>query len=198
MSAWLKPAVHMLGLLPLLLMVGAAINNQLGPDPGESLMHSTGEWAARLLILTLCISPLRQYTGSADLLRLRRPLGLYTFFYACIHLFFFLHFYLGWLPSDLWEELLERPFITVGFSAWLVMLPLAITSNSAMQRRLRRNWQRLHRGVYVVAVLVSLHYLWQARSDIGEALLYSLLFAGLLLWRFARSRKRHSAATNSP
>jgi len=178
-------------------MIVAATNNQLGPDPGEYLMHFTGEWAARLLILTLCISPLRQLTSSANVLRLRRPLGLYTFFYACMHLLFFLHFYLGWLPSDLWEELVERPFITVGFSAWLVMLTLAITSNTSMQRRLRQNWRRLHRGIYGVAILVSLHILWQARSDIGEALLYSLLFAGLLLWRFARYRKKQAAGSNS-
>jgi sulfoxide reductase heme-binding subunit YedZ len=186
---WSKPLVFCLGLVPLWLLFYGAVSNQLGPDPAESLMHATGEWAMRLLILTLSISPLRLWTGKTELLRLRRMLGLYTFFYACLHLFLFLHFYLGWLPAVLWEELRERPYITVGFTAWLIMLPLALTSTAAMQRRLRRNWQRLHRGIYPVAVLVSLHMLWQARSDLGEALLYTTIFAALLCWRFIRYRK---------
>jgi sulfoxide reductase heme-binding subunit YedZ len=190
---WSKRLVFCLGLVPLGLLFYGAVSNQLGPDPGESLMHATGEWAARLLILTLIVSPLRSWTGLSGLLRLRRMLGLFTFFYACLHLFLFLHFYLGWLPSVLWEELVERPYITVGFSAWLIMLPLAVTSTTAMQRRLRRNWQRLHRGIYPVAVLVSLHILWQARSDLGEALFYTLVFAALLSWRLIRFRAKQAS-----
>ena len=150
------------------------------------------------LIATLLVTPLRQWFGWSALLRYRRMLGLYAFFYATIHLLLFLHFYLGWVPARVLEEFVERPYITVGMGAFLLMLPLAITSTRAMQRRLRRNWQRLHRAIYPVAVLVSLHYLWQARSDIGEALAYSLIFALLLGVRGAwalRDRGRGKSAS---
>lgn len=193
MLRWAKPLVFCLGIMPVGQLFYAAVANQLGPDPAESLMHATGEWAARFLIVTLLVSPLRAWTGMSELLRLRRMLGLFTFFYACLHLFLFLQFYLGWQSAVLWEELRERTYITAGFSAWLLMLPLAVTSSAGMQRRMRRNWQRLHRAIYPVAVLVSLHLLWQARSDIGEALLYALIFAGLLLWRFTRYRRMRTA-----
>ena len=159
-------------------------------------MLETGEWAARLLILTLLVSPLRNWTRWAGVLRLRRMLGLFCFFYACIHLTLFAQFYLGWDAARLLEELIERPYITVGFGAWLIMLPLAITSNRAMQRRLRKNWQRLHFGVYPAAILVSLHFVWQSRSDFGEALIYSSIFALLLAWRLIRYCKKQTAGSN--
>jgi sulfoxide reductase heme-binding subunit YedZ len=197
MPAWVKPSLLCLGLLPLFVLVGSGLANQLGPDPAEVLMLGTGEWGARLLILTLCVSPLRAWLGWPALIQLRRMLGLLTFSYASVHLTLFLLFYIGWSGERLLEELYERPYITVGFLAWSIMLPLAVTSNRWMQRRLRRNWQRLHRGVYIVAILVSLHFLWQARSDIGEALLYSLLFASLLLWRLIQFWKKQSAASNA-
>ena len=193
----LKPCVFMLCLLPFAVLLWAAINNRLGPDPGEKLMLETGEWAARMLIATLLVSPIRSVSGWVSLLSLRRMLGLFCFFYACVHLTLFAHFYLGWEPARLLEEVVERPYVTVGFAAWSIMLPLALTSTRAMQRRLRRNWQRLHRGVYPVAVLVSLHILWQARSDIGEALVYALIFATLLGWRLIRYRKQQVSAGNA-
>ena len=173
-------------------MVWAVATNAIGPDPGERLMHETGEWAARLLIATLLMSPIRAWTGSRLAIQVRRMLGLYTFFYACLHLLLFMNFYLGWTWSRLLEEIIERPYISVGFFAWLIMLPLAFTSTRAMQRRLRQQWARLHRGIYAVAVLVSLHILWQARSDLGEALVYSGAFAALLLWRLKKYSKYRS------
>jgi len=197
MPAWAKPSLFLLGLLPFAVLVWAGFANELGPDPAEVLMHETGQWAARILILTLCITPVRSWLRWPALIQLRRMLGLFTFFYASTHLLLFLQFYLGWSVDQLLEELVERPFITVGFLAWTIMLLLALTSNRRMQRRLRRNWQRLHRGVYIVAILVSLHYLWQVRSDFGEALIYVSLFAALLGWRLIRFWKKQGPGSNA-
>jgi sulfoxide reductase heme-binding subunit YedZ len=190
MERAIRGGVFILALLPFIWVVYAAATGGLGPDPAEALMHATGEWSLRLLALTLLVSPLRAWTGWSLLFKLRRMLGLYAFFYGCIHLLSFLQFFVGWTPAGLLEELVERPYITMGFAAWLLMLPLAITSTRGMQRRLRRNWQRLHRLVYPAAVLACLHLLWQARSDIGEALLYIGIFALLLGWRLQRRRSK--------
>lgn len=173
-------------LLPFLWLVFAAASNQLGPDPAKTVMLFTGKWSLRMLAMTLFVSPLRAWTGLSQLIMLRRMLGLYAFFYACIHFLAFLQLYIGWVPSALAKELAERPYITLGFSAWMLLLPLAISSTRAMQRRLRGNWQRLHRLVYPAAVLACLHLLWQARSDVGDALIYLTVFAALLLWRVRR------------
>jgi sulfoxide reductase heme-binding subunit YedZ len=178
--------VFILCLLPFVWILYAAVFDHLGPDPAEALMLFTGVWALRMLALTLLVSPLRALTGWSSLLKLRRMLGLYAFFYGCVHFISFLQFYIGWTPTALTEELAERPYITLGFSAWLLLLPLAITSTRAMQRRLRGNWQRLHRLVYPAAVFACLHLLWQARSDVGDALFYLIIFAALLLWRWRR------------
>lgn len=188
--------IFILCALPFLWLVYAAVAGGLGPDPAEALMHITGEWSLRFLALTLLMSPLRAWTGWSLSIRLRRMFGLYTFFYACIHFFTFLQFFIGWTSGRLIEELVERPYITLGFSAWLLMLPLALTSTRGMQRRLRGNWQRLHRLVYPAAVLACLHLLWQARSDVGEALVYLVIFSVLLGWRVRRpGRKQPRAET---
>lgn len=188
MHRLLKPAVFVLCLIPFTWLVYGAIGGHLGPDPAEQIMHVTGEWGLRMLALTLLMSPLRRWTAARWPLQLRRMLGLYTFFYACVHLISFAHFYIGWTPAILVEELAERPYIALGFSAWLILLPLALTSTGGMQRRLGRNWRRLHRAVYLAAVLACLHLLWLARSDIGDALLYIVIFSGLLLWRAPRPK----------
>jgi sulfoxide reductase heme-binding subunit YedZ len=182
--------VFVLCSLPFVWILYAAIVGRLGPDPAEALMHFTGEWSLRLLALTLLVSPLRAWTGWSLLIKLRRMLGLYAFFYACVHFLSFLQFYIGWTPGVLIEELVERPYITLGFTAWLLFLPLALTSTRGLQRRLRGNWQRLHRLVYPAAVLACLHLLWQARSDLGEALVYLAVFAVLLGWRVRRRSQR--------
>ena len=190
MNVMTRATVFVLCLLPFAYLAYATVNGLAGPDPAEAIMHSTGEWAARFLLLSLLISPLRQWGGWSALIKLRRMLGLYSFFYGCVHLTTFAHFYVGWTPSSLVEELLERPYITLGFSAWLMMLPLALTSTRFMQRKLRKNWQRLHRLIYPSAIAVCLHILWQARSDVGEPLIYIILFGWMLIWRYFRHRRR--------
>ena len=196
MERIIRGGVFALCLLPFAWVVYAAANGGLGPDPAEVLMHVTGEWSLRMLALTLLVSPLRVWGGwpvLQKLLKLRRMLGLFTFFYGSVHFLSFGQFYVGWTLAALVEELAERPYITVGFSAWLLLLPLAITSTRGMQRRLRRNWRRLHRLVYPATVLACLHLLWQVRSDYGEALLYIVIFAALLGWRLRRRQVRRQA-----
>lgn len=182
--------VFALCLVPFLALVARAATGSLGADPAKTLMLETGEWSLRMLVITLLVSPVRQWTGWPVVMKLRRMLGLYAFFYASVHLASFGHFYIGWSGGILLEELAERPYITVGFAAWLLLLPLAITSTRGWQRRLRRNWQRLHRLIYPAAMFACLHLFWQARSDVGEALVYSVMVAALLGWRFRRSRLR--------
>ena len=191
----LKPAVFAAALLPAVVMIYQAIYGGLGPDPAETLIHGTGEWATRLLIAALLVSPLRPYFPPLG--SLRRMLGLFTFAYASIHLLLFLQFDLGWSVARVWEEVLERPYVTAGFGAWLILLPLAVTSTRGWQRRLRRGWKRLHQGVYAVALLVSLHVIWQARSDLGEALVYTGILGALLLWRLAGFLKTRAAFNRS-
>ena len=189
MNPVIRWAVFVLCLLPFVYLVYALASGIAGPDPAEYIMHSTGEWAARCLLLCLLVSPLRQWVGWAGLIKLRRMLGLYAFFYGSVHLATFVHLYVGWTLAFLVEELLERPYITLGFAAWLLMLPLALTSSRAMQRKLRKNWLRLHRFVYLAAILICCHILWQVRSDAGEALLYLALFGWMLIWRYFRYRR---------
>ncbi len=181
-------------LLPFAWLAYGAFAGGLGPDPAKTIMLTTGAWALRFLLLTLTVTPLRRISRWQWPMRLRRMLGLYAFFYACVHLATFCQFYTGWHWDRLLEELGKRPYITVGALAWLMLLPLALTSTRAMQRRLGRNWRRLHQLVYPALVLACVHLAWQVRSDYGEALLYSLLAATLLGYRWWPRRRSPARA----
>lgn len=196
-----KALVHALALAPLALLLwqvwlvanGTDID-ALGADPVAEIEHRTGTWALRMLLVTLAITPLRQITGLAAFMRLRRMLGLYAFFYASLHLAAFLILDLrGWWTT-VFEEILRRPYITLGFLAWLSLLPLAITSTKGWMRRLGRTWARLHRLVYAAAVLAVLHFWWIVKSDLREPLIHAAILAALLGWRlwhrYARRRGR--------
>jgi len=188
-----RASVFVFCALPFFWLAYGAVYGGLGPDPGEALMHSTGEWSLRMLAVTLLISPLRVWTGKPWVIKLRRMLGLYAFFYATIHFTLFLQFYTGWAGATLLQELVERPYVSAGFAAWFIMLPLAITSTRGMRRRLGQRWIKLHRQIYVAAIIACIHLLWQARSDIGEPLAYLLVFALLLVWRVRRALKTNSS-----
>ena len=194
----IRIGVFVLCLAPFGVLAYQALTAALGPDPAEAIMHVTGEWSLRLLALTLLITPLRSHVSWPVLFKLRRMLGLFAFFYACVHLVSFGHFFVGWTPTILLEELVERPYITAGFAGWLLMLPLAVTSTRKMQRRLRRNWLRLHRLVYPASIAACLHLLWQTRADIGEALVYIAAFSLLLGWRLWQYRQGRSATGSGP
>jgi sulfoxide reductase heme-binding subunit YedZ len=166
----------------------------LGADPVAAIEHFLGLWALRFLVLGLAITPLRQLTGLSVLLRFRRMLGLYAFFYATLHLAAYVVLDLRGYWADLFTEIAERPYITVGFLAWLLLLPLAATSTQAAMRRLGRRWGQLHRLVYVAAALAVLHFWWLVKSDLREPALYAALLALLLGWRAWRAVRRGVSA----
>lgn len=181
--AALKPLLFAACLLPLALLAWNAVHDQLGADPVAALEHRSGDWTLRILLATLAMTPLRRLTHRAEWLRLRRMLGLFAFFYACVHLTIYLVIDLGGYWSQLLTEIAKRPYMTVGFSAWLLLVPLAITSTRAMMRRLGRRWQQLHRAVYVAALLACLHFLWLVKADHREPLVYAAALALLMLAR---------------
>ncbi|WP_460457569.1 protein-methionine-sulfoxide reductase heme-binding subunit MsrQ [Arenimonas alkanexedens] len=186
----IKALAHALALLPLALLVRGVLTDSLGADPVAALTHATGDWALRLLLLGLALTPLRRLTGQAWPIRFRRLVGLYAFFYACLHLTVFLVLDLGGFWTQIFEDIIKRPYITVGFAAWLLLLPLALTSTKGWMRRLGRRWAQLHKLVYAVGVLAVLHFLWLVKSDLREPLIYAgilfILLGARVWWRLRR------------
>lgn len=177
----LKLLVHILALIPISLLVYRALHDQLGADPIAALTHQTGDWTLRFLLLSLAMTPLRLVLKKSWPIRFRRMIGLYAFFYACLHFSVYLFLDLGSYWSQIGADIIKRPFITVGFTAWLLLVPLAITSNQWMMRKLKKNWLKLHKLVYVIGILGVVHYYWLVKSDVREPLLY----AGILVLLFA-------------
>ena len=193
-----KPLVFLLCLLPAALVVGDAfgITGQLSANPVEDILDRFGNWAIRLIMITLSVTPLRQITGWNWLTRFRRMLGLFTFFYALMH-------FLTWLLLDrglavdpafqwaaIFEDLTERPFITIGFAALLLLTVMTVTSTNGMRRRMRQAWDKLHYSVYAVGVLGVWHYWWQVKKDTSDAWIYAIILAVLLGYRvWTRYRK---------
>ena len=187
-----KPFVFALCLLPLALIAWDVWHGALGADPVAQLEHRSGDWALRLLLMTLAITPLRRLTGWHKAVRFRRMLGLFAFFYVTVHLTIYLVVDLGGYWSQLLTEIAKRPYITVGFSAWLLLIPLALTSTQGMMRRLGRNWQRLHKLVYLIAVLGVLHFLWLVKADHREPAIYLGVLIVLLLLRWPKREPRRA------
>ena len=186
----IKPVLFVVCLLPFIALAMGAVNDTLGTNPVETMTHETGEWTLRFLLLTLLITPLRRLSGNSWLIRLRRMFGLYAFFYACLHFLTYIWFdhYFDWM--EIVKDIPKRPFITVGFIAFVLLVPLAFTSTNAMMRRLKKNWTRLHKLVYVIAVLGILHFLWLVKADILEPMVYALILLVLLGYRAYDQRKR--------
>lgn len=169
--------------LPLLFAVYWSFTAGLGANPIEALTHHTGRWSLRLLLLCLAMTPLQHYLGKPWPIHLRRQLGLWSYFYLCCHFALFLVFDLEFSMRLLSEELLERPYITAGFTALVLLSPLALTSTRGWQRRLKRNWKKLHRLIYPAAVAACLHFLWKTKVSEIEPYAYALILAVLLLAR---------------
>lgn len=168
--------------VPLLILMAGIARQSLGPDPGQKVTESLGIAAFQLLIATLCMTPLRRWTGWAGWVRIRRMLGLFAFSYALLHVFAFLQFILGW--TDLWVTFTKRPYIIAGAFAFLMLTPLAITSTKGMMKRLGKNWKPLHKLIYPIVVVAWIHFIWQSRSDIGEMILYGVVVLVLLAVRW--------------
>ena len=177
-----------LGIIPLFFAVKWAFQSRLGANPVEFLEHYTGDWTLRLLLTTLAMTPLRMLTRLTEPIRVRRILGLWAFAFLCLHFLIYLVFDLGLSVLQLGEDLVKRTYITLGFSAWLMLLSLAITSTMAWQRRLKRQWITLHQLIYPAAILGSIHYLWLVKADTREPLVYLAILLGLLAFRIPWSQ----------
>lgn len=181
-----KPLLFVVALLPLAWLVYGVVYERLGANPAEYLIRSTGDWTLRFLCLTLAVTPLRVITGQPALARFRRMLGLFTYFYACLHLLGY-----GWLDmsldlAEIAKDIAKRPFILVGFAAFLLLTPLAATSfNRAIRALGAARWQALHRVVYVIAGLAVLHFFWMraGKNDFAEVAVYAAILGVLLGWR---------------
>ena len=184
-----KPSFFFMALIPFIWLLLKVFQNDLGPDPAQALSIETGEWALRFLLLTLAITPFRQIFRVAEIARLRRMIGLFAFFYASIHFLSWMAFILAFRWLAIAEELVERPYITVGFLAYVILFLLGFTSTNSMVRRLGKNWKRLHKFVYAASILAIVHLLWILRTDVTEAVIYGVLLAILLGYRIFRKLK---------
>jgi sulfoxide reductase heme-binding subunit YedZ len=196
---WLKAALWPLCLAPFALLALAAFNLfglHLGANPVEEILHTLGQWGLRFLLITLAITPLRRLTGQNWLISLRRLMGLFAFFYILMH--FTVYFFLdqGMDLGAVAEDILKRPYITLGMTGLVLLLPLVVTSTRGMMRRLGARWQKLHKLVYVIAVLGVWHFYWQVKLDTLEPTIYALILASLLAYRawFARQQNARRAA----
>ena len=184
-----KPLVFLLCLLPLAWLVYGAVSNQLGANPAEALIRGLGDWALRFLCIALAVTPVRIHTRTPQLARYRRMLGLFVAFYASLHLVAYAWLDMGLDVADIGRDILKRPFILVGFAAWLLLVPLALTSTNGAVRRLGgKAWRALHRLVYVVAPLALLHFFWMraGKNNFAEVAVYAVILGALLLDRLSR------------
>ena len=178
-----KPVLFLVCLLPLVILTASTFSVAglgLGANPIEALLHEFGRWGLKFLLLTLAITPLRRWTGWNWLIRFRRMLGLFAFFYILLHFVVYAVLDQGLDMAVIIEDVLKRPYITLGMAALLMLVPLAVTSTKGMMRRLGKRWQRLHRLVYVIAILGVWHFYWQVKLDTLDATVYALILAGLL------------------
>jgi sulfoxide reductase heme-binding subunit YedZ len=185
-SKWTKVAVFLICLIPFCDLLWRIFKNNLGANPVEHLQHATGDWTLRFLVFTLCITPFRKLLNLPDLIRFRRMLGLFAFFYVSLHVLTYLGPDQSFDFAGMLKDVVKRPFITVGFAAFVLLIPLAITSTTGWIRRLGgKRWQMLHRAIYFAAVFGVIHYYWLVKSDVRKPLFYGALVGILLLWRIA-------------
>ncbi len=188
---WAKWMVFVLSLLPVLRLIALGLQEKLTANPIEFITRATGDWTLYFLCLTLAITPLRRLTGLTALIRFRRMLGLFTFFYASLHFLTFIWFDHFFDLAEMMLDILKRPFIAMGFSAFMLLVPLALTSNDAMLRQLGRRWSLLHRLIYPIAILALLHFWWMraGKHNFAEPLVISVIVAVLLALRLMWLRR---------
>jgi sulfoxide reductase heme-binding subunit YedZ len=193
-----KALVFLLSSVPFLILVWRSFRGDLTANPVEFYQHQTGDWTLRFLIFTLCITPFRKLLVLPELIRFRRMLGLFAFFYVCLHFLTYLGPDQSFNVAGMLKDVVKRPFITVGFAAFVLLIPMAMTSTAGWIRRLGgKRWQALHRSIYVCAVLGVIHYYWLVKSDVRKPLFYGLLVGILLIWRLLNwfSKRSQPAVT---
>lgn len=195
-AGWIKPAIFLLCLVPAIDLAHGAWTNALGINPLETLTRSTGTWTLRFLLLTLLVTPLIRITGAPILLRYRRMLGLFAFFYGSVHLGTYLWFdkFFDWL--EIWLDIQDRLFITAGMTAFALLLPLALTSTRRAMQALGNRWNQLHRLIYVAATAALLHYFWLVKADYLEPIIYASIFGVLMLARIRKSATVSASVTS--
>jgi len=187
----IKVIIFLFSLIPLCRLIYLGFNNALGANPIEFIERSTGTWALVFLMLTLSMTPFRQWSGINSFIQYRRMLGLYMFFYASLHIISYV-----WLDhwfdlSEITKDIIKHPYVLVGFTAFLLSIPLAITSTKAMMKRLGGRWKLLHKLIYLIAVLAVLHFLWLVKKDHTEPLVYASIFFSLISLRFVYKYRTH-------
>jgi len=187
--SFLKIIVFCICLLPLVNFGFGVVNDSLGANPIEFITRGLGEWGLRFLLITLSVSPIRIITKNTQILRFRRMLGLFSFFYISLHLmtYLWLDQFFDW--NEIWIDIVENPFITAGMIAYLLLIPLAFTSTNKMMKRLRQNWKRLHKLIYIIAGLGVLHFFWLVKADLQEPIIYLIILIILLLFRSKKFTK---------
>lgn len=197
MPNYAKPLVFLFCLVPLAMLVWDGFHDALGANPIEKITHRTGDWSLRFLLITLSITPLRLLFGWKKLIRFRRMLGLFAFFYVCLHFSIYIVFDHFFDVNEIAKDIVKRPYVTVGFSAFMLLIPLAITSTNKMMKRLGKRWKQLHQLVYVIAVLGILHYLWLVKADVLQPVIHAVVLLILLVIRawYQRKEMMSSAST---
>jgi methionine sulfoxide reductase heme-binding subunit len=201
MHRFFKPFVFVLALTPALWLLFRTLTGRLSFNPIEDITLTTGIWTLRFLLVTLAITPIRRITGWNRLIQYRRMLGLFAFFYACLHLLTYVVLDQGLALQYVLSDIVKRPYITAGMTAFLAMVPLAVTSTKGWIRRLGRRWQLLHRLIYVSGIAACLHFIWKVKVVIGEPVYYAIILGVLLgfrvLWRFRPSRSVRREPANA-
>lgn len=194
---WVKGVLFLAALLPLIRLVWLGLHDGLGANPVEFVERSTGTWTLVILLVTLGMTPIRLLTGLSWQIQLRRMMGLFMFFYACLHFltYIWLDQWFAW--NDIVKDISKHPYVLVGFTAFILSIPLAATSNTAMMRRLKGRWKTLHSLVYAIAILGVLHFWWLVKKDIREPLIYATVLATLLAIRLYYHYKKSLARTRS-
>ena len=183
MVRYLKPSIFILSLVPFLLITYKIFFNKLGPEPVKEITHFTGEWTLIFICLTLSMSPLKRFTNFNFWTNIRRMLGLFVFFYATLHLLTYvgIDYRFDWEPII--NDVVKKKYIYIGFSAWLLLIPLALTSSKKMMKLLKQNWKKLHRLFYIIAIFGSLHFIWLSKTIFFKPLIYTVIILILLSFR---------------
>ena len=187
MNKFLKPGIFILSLIPFLVIISKIYFNQLGPEPVKEITHHTGEWTLIFICLTLAMSPLKRFTNLVIWIKFRRMLGLFVFFYATIHLITYvvIDYRLDW--QQIFNDVFKKKYVFIGFSAWLLLIPLTVTSSQKMMKLLKHNWKKIHKLIYVIAIFGSLHYIWLSKTIFFKPLIYMTIIALLLLIRVKKN-----------